>query len=333
MKKKITRRDFIKKSGIGAGFAGIAGTKDIGREPISDVKSEIPKRKLGRTGMTVSALGFGAGSRYLIPDERTSEKIIQYAVKLGINFYDTSITYGEWKSEIRLGKYLTPDYRDKIYLSTKTDALTYDVIMQDIETSLNNLKTDFLDLYSFHSVDDMEKMERISGKNGALKGVLKLKKEGVIKNFGVSFHIWNEATNEAVKRFNPDVVLCPLNAARNAGGGSLKKKADSLEENLIPYAKKNNIGIAAIKTTGQNSLIGNVTGQDLVRYTMSIPDVGTVLVGIDSFGTLESCVEIAKEQPLAPAEMDTITEKLAYDPNMHKIPYLQSGYVDDGSVA
>ena len=331
MKEKITRRDFVKKAGVGAGFASVIGTKNFFRNNEHESEGGIPKRKLGSTGKMVSCLGFGGGSRHLITDDKTAEKLIQYAVKLGINFFDTCLTYGEGKSEIRFGNYLIPHYRKDIFLSTKTDALTFDIIMADAEKSLKNLKTDYLDLYSFHAIDDMEKVKQISGSNGALKGIIKLKDEGVINATGISFHVWNDATREAVKRFNPDVIICPLNAARSSGGAEVVNKKNSLEENLLPYAKKNNIGIAAIKTTGQNSLIGNVSGQDLVRYTMSLPVVSTVIVGMDGFGTLESCVNIAKEPPLSPAERDVITEKLAFNPETHKLPYMQTGYVDDGS--
>ena len=113
MKDKITRRNFIKKSGIGIGFTGISGTKNYIKSPESDTVSRIPKRKLGRTGKMVSCLGFGGGSRYLIPDEKTAEKLIQYAFKLGITFFDTSLSYGNGKSEARYGKYLVPFHRDE----------------------------------------------------------------------------------------------------------------------------------------------------------------------------------------------------------------------------
>ncbi|MCK4966082.1 aldo/keto reductase, partial [bacterium] len=251
MKEKMNRRNFIKKSGVGIGFASIVGAKDLIKSPESDMADKIPMRKLGRTGKMVSCLGFGGGSRYLIPDEKTAEKLIQYAFNLGITFFDTSLTYGDGKSESRYGKYLIPFHRDEIFLSTKTDALTYDVIMKDIEQSLKNLKTDYVDLYSFHLVNNAEKVKKISGSNGALEGAVKLRDEGIIKAIGISFHEWSNVSKEAIKKFDPDVVICPLNAARSYGYGDLVDKSESSEENLLPYAKKNNIGIAAIKTTGQ----------------------------------------------------------------------------------
>lgn len=333
MKEKLNRRNFIKKSGMGIGFASIVGAKDAIKTPERGIDSKMPKRKLGRTGKMVSCLGFGGGSRYLIPDERTAEKLIQYAFNLGITFYDTSLSYGDGKSESRYGNYLVPFHRDEIFLSTKTDALTYDEIMRDIERSLKYLKTDYVDLYSFHYIDNTkDRVRKISSSKGALEGAVKLKDEGIIKAIGFSFHEWGETAKQCIKRINPDVIICPLNAARSYGYAKKIDKADSTEENLLPYAQKNNIGIAAIKTTGQNSLIGNVSGQELVRYTMSLPVVGTVLVGMDGFGTLESCVKIAKEPSLSPTEREAISKKLAYDPEIHKLPYLQPGYVDDGSI-
>lgn len=323
MGNDISRRDFMRKSAVGIGIIGVNEIRSLNVSSVKKVSDNIPKRKLGRTGKMVSCIGFGGGSRYWnwVPEEPMAEKLIHHAVRLGITYFDTSIIYGKQKSEKRYGKYLTPKYRNQIFLVSKTDRRKYGEVMEDIETTLKNLNTDYLDLYHMHQVDTVEDVKTLSGAAGGFKAYMKLKNEKVVKYTGFSYHEWNEASKEALERFDPDVVMCPLNAARDS----------ECEENFLPLALERNIGIVAMKVAGQNKLIGNVTGQDLLRYSLSLP-VAVANVGMDGFGTLESCVEIAKESLISSKERDAIHKKLAYNPDIHKLPYLQLGYIDGISI-
>lgn len=169
-----------------------------------------------------------------------------------------------------------------------------------------------------HGIMDDEDVKKLSSPSGGYKAFRELKDEGVIKNIGFSCHqTWDKFFKEAMDRFDPDVVMTAINAARDNG----------VEENFLPLALERNIGIVAMKVTGQNKLIGNVSGQDLVRYNLSLP-VAVVNVGMDGFGTLESCVRIAKESLISSKERDKIHDELAYDPEIHKLPYYQLGYID-----
>jgi len=316
MKKKISRRNFISKSALGVGAMNLIhcakGKTDFTTSNI--INGGIPKRKLGRTGRMVSCIGFGGGSRYTswVPQEGDAEKLIHYAIKLGITYFDAARSYGGGKTEKRYGRYLTPNYRNQIFLTSKTEKRTYDGVMEDIEISLKYLKTDYLDLYCMHGIDRMSDVETLSGASGGYKAYVKLKDEGVVQNIGFSYHKWNEASQQSFERFDVDAVLCPLNASRNSGN----------EENMIPIALERDIGIIAIKTTGQNALIGNVTGADLVRYALSLP-IALASVGMDGYATLESCVEIAKEPVLSKTEAEKVHKKLAFDPKKTRLPYFQ----------
>src|SRR5688572_863316 len=79
----------------------------------------MPLRALGKTGLMVSIVGFGSGSQYLRATEADAEKIIQRAIELGINYFDTAASYGNGASERRLGKYLVPTHRSKVVLVSK----------------------------------------------------------------------------------------------------------------------------------------------------------------------------------------------------------------------
>ena len=316
MKTHFTRRKFLETAAISATVAmlpSIAGAATRTNADKSDIKSvEMPKRRLGRTNKMVSCIGFGAGSRYCnwVADESTLQKHIDHAINLGITYFDSARSYGKGLAEERYGKFLTPKYRNQIFLNSKTEERTYDGVMKEIEISLKTLNTNYLDLYCMHGIDNVEEVDVLLGPSGGYKAFLKLKNEGVVKNIGFSFHKWNEASQKSFKEFDVDAILCVINAAKYNGN----------EDNLIHLASKRDIGIIAIKIMGQNALIGNVSGDDLLRYALSLP-ISIANVGIDGFAPLESCVEVAKEPLLSAAEAEKIHTKLNFDPKVTRLPY------------
>lgn len=316
MKKKISRRDFIGKSALGIGFVSINAKNGPNVRTLKEISGEMSIRKLGRTGRMVSCIGFGGGSRYAswVPNEGDAEKLIDYAIKLGITYFDAARSYGGGVTEKRYGRYLTPKYRNQIFLTSKTEMRTYDGVMKEIDISLKTLKTDYLDLYCMHGIDRIEDVKTLLSSSGGYKAFVKLKDEGVAQNIGFSFHKWNEASKESFEKFDVDAVLCPLNASRNSGN----------EVNFLPLALERDVGVIAIKTTGQNALIGlgGVRGGDLVRYALSLP-ISLASVGIDGYATLESCAEIGREPVISKEEAEKIHKQLDFDPKIHRLPYFQ----------
>jgi aryl-alcohol dehydrogenase-like predicted oxidoreductase len=316
MKNNFTRRKFLQTAAISAAVAVFPDTAYTAVEKNSDISGvkseELPKRRLGRTNRMVSCIGFGAGSRYCnwMADEVTLQKHIDYAIKLGITYFDCARVYGNGLAEERYGKYLTPKYRYQIFLNSKSEERTYDGVMREIEISLKLLKTDYLDLYCMHGIDKVEDVDVLLSPSGGYKAFLKLKNEGVVKNIGFSFHKWNDASRKSFNEFDIDAILCVINASKYNGN----------EDNLIPLAVKRDIGIIAIKIMGQNALIGNVSGDDLLRYALSLP-ISVANVGMDGFSPLESCVEVGKEPLLSEADAEKIHVKLNFDPKVTRLPY------------
>ncbi len=316
MKTKFTRRKFLHTAALtttAAMLPGISGAAALTSANISVSKSgELPVRRLGRTNRMVSCIGFGSGSRYCnwVADDIILQKHIDHAIDLGITYFDSARIYGNGVSEERYGKFLIPKYRKQIFLNSKSIERTYDGVMKDIETSLETLKTDYLDMYTIHGIDQMEDVNTLLSASGGYKAFLKLRDEGVVKNICFSYHKWNEASQKCFSEFDVDVVMCVINAARFNGN----------EDNLIPQAIKRDLGIVAIKIMGQNALIGNVTGNDLLRYALTMP-FSVANVGMDGFAPLESCVEVAKEPLLSAAEAEKIRTRLNFDPSVTKLPY------------
>ena len=182
MKNNFTRRKFIQTAGISAtaailpSLSGIAVNAEV--NILGENAGELPKRRLGRTNRMVSCIGFGAGSRYcnwVAEDEGRLQQHIDYAIKLGVTYFDSARSYGNGLAEERYGKYLTPKYRKQIFLNSKTQQRTYDGVMREIEISLKTLKTDYLDLYCMHGIDKIEDVDALLSPNGGYKAFLNLK--------------------------------------------------------------------------------------------------------------------------------------------------------------
>lgn len=316
MKIKFTRRKFLQAAAITTTaviLPSVKGAADLPNSDSSGLKSmELPKRRLGRTNRMVSCIGFGGGSRYCNweADENILQKHIDHAIKLGITYFDSARSYGNGLAEERYGKFLIPKYRDQIFLNSKTMERTYDGVMKEIEISLKTLKTNYLDLYCMHAIDSAKDVDVLLSPSGGYKAILKLKNEGLVKNIGFSFHKWNEASRRSFEEFDVDAVLCVINASKYNGN----------EDGFLPLAAKRDVGIIAIKIMGQNALIGNVSGDDLLRYGLSLP-ISVANIGMDGFSPLESCVEVGKEPLLSETEAKEIVSKLNFDPKVTKLPY------------
>jgi aryl-alcohol dehydrogenase-like predicted oxidoreductase len=317
MKNNFSRRNFLQTAAISATAAmvpGIAGaTPEAKVDNSAKPAALIPLRRLGKTNRMVSQIGFGGGSRYCnwVADERQHQRLIDYAISLGITYWDSARAYGNGLCEERYGKYLTPKHRSKIFLNGKSEERTYDGVMKEIDISLKNMKTDYLDMYCMHGIDKVDQVDALlDPTTGGYKAFRKLKDEGVIKHIGFSYHKWNDASQKCFEVFDVDAVLCPINASKYTGN----------EDNMIPIANKKDIGIIAIKILGQNALIGNVSGDDLIRYTLSLP-IAVANVGIDGWPALESTVAVGREKSITKAQREDINRRLAFDPKNVRLPY------------
>src|SRR5580704_6545014 len=204
---KMERRDFI-KAAVAAGLGTTAartiaqqGQTSEGVEP-ADGKSTLPRvkdpgelrgemlyRVLGSTGERVSAIGLG-GSHIGKPAVTVSGSIrlIHQAIDRGITFMDNSWDYNEGQSEMRMGEALKDGYRQKAFLMTKIDGRTKEVAARQIETCLERLQTDHIDLVQHHEIIRFDDPDRIFAEGGAMEAVLEAKKAGKVRYIGFTGH-------------------------------------------------------------------------------------------------------------------------------------------------
>ena len=136
---------------------------------------------LGRTGITVNKNGFGA-----LPIQRVSReeaaRLLRMALDAGITFFDTARFYTD--SEEKIG-YALSDRRDAFYLATKTAATTAEGFWSDLETSLRNLKTDYIDIYQFHNPAFCPKP---GDGSGLYEAMLEARRQGKIRFISITNH-------------------------------------------------------------------------------------------------------------------------------------------------
>ncbi len=118
--------------------------------------------------------------------------------------------------------------RDEVFLATKTFARTYDGAMSDLEKSLNNLKTDKIDLWQIHSIDANENIDRIFSDSGCLKAFEEARDQGIVRFLGITGHQSPTPMKELIDRYPFDTVLMAFNAA--------DKYYRSFIENFLPTA-------------------------------------------------------------------------------------------------
>ena len=166
----------------------------------------MERRLLGRTGESLSVVGFG-GIVVMNEEPAAAARLVAQAVDRGISYFDVAPTYGN--SEERLGPALEP-YRRSVFLACKTTQRTKDQAEKELQRSLKLLRTDHFDLYQHHGVKTLEEVEQILGPGGAMETFLAAREKGLIRFIGFSAHT-EEAALALMERFPFDSVLFPFN--------------------------------------------------------------------------------------------------------------------------
>jgi len=303
MSKEISRRQFLENIGLGtAASTSLLLLKDVASA--KPATNPIPSRTLGRTGAKVSILAFGCGSRFLMyKDEESATAILNHAIDLGITYLDTAYAYGDGESETRVGKVMASRRKD-VWLATKIPDRSRDEFLRRLEASLKRLKTDHVDLVHIHSLGQADDLAKIEAPDGALKGLMEAREQKMARFVGMTSHTNGEVMARAIERHDLDCVQMALNASRNG----------RFEELALPAANAKNLGVIAMKVTGQEFLVGEGPGKadmsSLLRYSMSLP-VTTAVVGMPRPEMLAHNVETARSfSPLNDQEKERLRQQL-----------------------
>src|SRR5262245_61946965 len=223
---KISRREFIERSGLAAGAAALASARP------ALAAGTIPHRTLGRTGASVSILAMGCGSRFLMYSADEASGVLEKALALGIDYFDTAIDYGNGESETRVGRVMATRRKD-VFLATKvpTRARTRDGALLEVDASLKRLQTDHVDLLHMNGRGKNADLAQIEAADGALNAPYELRDQNVAHAIGMTSNTDGPTMAKAIEHNDLDCVQMAMNPAR----------ALRFEEMALPAANRKNL--------------------------------------------------------------------------------------------
>ena len=239
-------------------------------------------RILGKTGLRVSRIGFGGIPIQRIDAEGT-RALMQALVEKGVNYIDTARGYTV--SEEYLG-YGLEGIRDKFVLATKSMSRDKESMARDIEISLANLRTEYIDLYQLHN-PKLEELDVIFSENGAIQALRQAKAEGKIGHIGITAH--SAAVFEKALEYDEiETVMFPYNIVESQG------------EELIARCREKNVGFICMKPLAGGAI---EDGRLALRYILANDNVTVAIPGMAEVKELEQNLAAAEDtSPLTEEE-------------------------------
>ena len=240
-------------------------------------------KTLGKTGLKVSRMGFGGIPIQKI-DEEGTRKLLQDMVRRGINYIDSARGYTVSEQYIGYG---LEGIRDQFVLATKSMARTKEAMAADIETSLRNFRTDYIDLYQVHN-PSMEQLDQVIGEGGALEALLEAKNAGKIGHIGITAHS-TEVFERALTLDWVETIMFPYNIV------------ETQCTHLIHACAEKNIGFIDMKPLAG----GNITDGTLaMRYILQNKTCTLAIPGMATLEEIEQNTAAAEQDgPLTPEEL------------------------------
>lgn len=264
-------------------------------------------REMGKTGDKLSILGYGCmrfpHKNGKIDEERTERQIIQ-AIEQGVNYFDSAYIYHGGRGESILGDILAKGYRDRVRIATKLPPYMVHSLkdMENIlETQLKKLRTDHIDYYLIHAINDLNGWNRLK-ELGVLEFIDKVKKDGKIINLGFSFHGDKDEFKAIVDDYPWDFCQIQYNYIDE----NFQAGREGLE-----YAASKGLGVVIMEPLRGGSLVGRMpreiqkiwdaaeikrTPVDwALRWLWNHPAVTVVLSGMNEEAHIDENARIASE--------------------------------------
>ncbi len=319
------RRKFIKKSATIAalGLVGDWASAVPDNDKWGDV---LPQRQLIRNGEKVTSFCLGGYHLGFAENPNEAERMIERSLELGVRFFDNARRYNDGRSEEYMGKFLTPKYRDQIFLMTKAPARTGEDVKKQLDESLKALKTDYVDLWQIHTFTTPEDVDsRLEA--GVLDAFLEAKQQGKTRYIGFTGHQNPKTHLYFLKKLDElgielDTCQMPLNVC--------DPSFESFEKHVLPVLLEKKYGVIAMKTMAGGSMMGgridttpkNIETKDipdvvaqtklshanLHQYVYSLP-VSSLCSGCLHIHELEHNVEVLRNlKKLSEEDMQTLIE-------------------------
>jgi len=263
----------------------------------------LTKRPLGKTGVEVTILGLGGeGILRTFGQEKEAVLLIQRAIDLGITYFESGRAYSG--SESYYGMALK-ERRMEIFLASKSHERTGDGALKNLETTLNTMKTNYLDLWMIHDVRTPKDLDLIFGPKGAIKAFEAAKRNKLVRFIGISGHRNPTILSRALDLFPFDTVLMPVNPAEPHYWSFLQE--------VLPKAQGKEMGILGMKTLSRGvsiKIFGVESVENFLRFAMTQP-ISAAVVGCETIEQLEMNVRIAQSfQPMPTKDQDILLSRV-----------------------
>jgi uncharacterized protein len=285
----LRRRTFV-----GAAFAGL-GITGLSAQPRKPQVGATPMREFGKTGVKLTVVGQGGARLALLRTKEAARPQVRHAYELGLNYFDCAHSYWEGHSEEVYGDVLS-DVRKQVFITTKCGKRTAKTAEEELHVSLKSLKTDYIDLWQMHGIQDQKDVDRIFAPGGAIEAFEAAKKAGKCRFFGFTGHHDPNAHVAMLKAYDKwDSILMPLHAADPA--------YLSFEKTTLPVAVESGIGIQAMKVFANAFLLRVLNAEECLRYALSLP-ITCATVGCSTIGQMDDDVRTAQNfKPYSAQEM------------------------------
>lgn len=246
------------------------------------MEKPIPKRRLGKTGLEVTILGLGGeGILRSYGNDREADELINTALDLGINYMESARAYAS--SEVYYGRALKGRRKD-IYLSSKSHARDKAGALAHLYESLENMQTDYLDIWQVHDVRTEDDIAAIFGPNGAIEAFREAKEKGLARFIGITGHHDPAILKKCLGLFDFDTVMMPVNPAEPANRPFI--------EEIYPVAGAKDMGVIGMKVYLRGAV--EAPKKLLFCYALTQP-ITTAVIGCDSVEQLKENAGIAAD--------------------------------------
>lgn len=261
---------------FGGAFAGLTAGGKLTAQAVK--AGDIPVTTFGNTGIKVSIIAQGGARMDLHPTIAAAAAHVREVYDLGITYFDCARSYWGGRSEEAYGIGLE-GRRKNVFLTTKSMKRTAREAREELETSLRLLKTDYVDLWQMHSLENQSDIDTVLGPGGAMEAFEAAKKAGKCRFIGFTGH-FDPAAHAAMLKAGAkwDTVMMPVHAADQA--------YLSFEKTALPIAKEIGLGVQAIKVFGKANLLRSLSPTECLKYALSQPGVHVAICGAGTQGQM-----------------------------------------------
>ncbi len=265
----------------------------------------MQKRPLGRTGIDVGIVGFGAIKLHGI-DEQDASSCLNAALDGGVNYIDTARNYRD--SEEKIGK-AVGHRRDEYFVATKSSARDGKTLTEQLDTSLRNLRTDRIDIFQLHTVSTREAWEQVRAPGGAYEAAVKAREQGKVLHVGVTIHRELQVMREAIASGLFETIMLCYNPLDSENVGA----------EILPMARAAGMGTIIMKPLSGGQLCAplehrraGLGGPDAIvagalRFVLQNPNVDCAIPGMQQVREVEENIALAESfAPLSAEEHDEL---------------------------